>query len=106
MKKIKLLIFITVNLFVYNTALAEEFVVSQKNKEFSKGELSVKVGDSVSFKNEDDFHHNVFSLSDAALFDLGSYDKGEAKSVTFDTAGTVDVECAIHPSMKMKITVE
>lgn len=85
---------------------AEEFVVSQKNKEFSESELTIRVGDSVSFLNEDDFHHNVFSLSDAAMFDLGSYDQGEAKSVTFEQPGVVDVECAIHPNMKMTIKVE
>ena len=59
----------------------------------------------VSFKNEDPFFHNVFSLSDAKTFDLGSYPKGQSKSVTFDKPGTVEVECSIHPEMKMLIEV-
>ena len=88
------------------TGFAENFEVSQKDKQFSKKALSVKAGDTVSFRNEDSFAHNVFSLSDAKSFDLGSYPQGEAKSVTFDKAGTIDVECAIHPEMQMKIEVK
>ena len=63
--------------------------------------LTVKVGDTVKFVNNDAFFHNVFSLSDAALFDLGSFPKGESKSVTFEESGVVEVECAIHPDMKI-----
>ncbi len=92
-------------LFV-GVADAAEHEVVQKNKAFSVEELTVKVGDTVKFTNQDDFFHNVFSLSDLKTFDLGSYPKGEFKSVTFDKAGTVEVECAIHPSMLMTINVE
>jgi len=60
----------------------------------------------VSFPNQDPFFHNVFSLSPAKTFDLGSYPSGETRKVTFDKSGTVDVECAIHPHMHMSITVE
>lgn len=84
---------------------AAEYEVGQKDKAFTKSSLSVKVGDTVNFKNEDDFNHNVFSLSDTKSFDLGSYPKGEAKGVTFDAPGTVEIECAIHPEMQMTIEV-
>ncbi len=85
---------------------AAEYEVTQKNKAFSVKELTIKVGDTVKFTNEDDFFHNVFSLSDLKTFDLGSYPKGEFKSVTFDKAGEVEVECAIHPSMLMTINIK
>jgi plastocyanin len=87
------------------SAFAAEHVVSQKGKAFSAKKLSVKVGDSVKFVNEDPFSHNVFSLSDAKSFDLGSYGQGGAKSITFDKAGTIEVECAVHPDMKLVIEV-
>lgn len=87
-------------------ATAAEQVVSQKGKAFSVKKLKVKVGDSVKFVNEDPFSHNVFSLSAAKSFDLGSYPQGGAKSVTFDKAGTVEVECAIHPEMTLTVEVE
>ena len=88
------------------SALAETHTVGQKDNQFTVESLTVKTGDSVNFLNEDEVFHNVFSLSDAKLFDLGSYPKGESKSVTFDEPGVVEVECAIHPEMFMEITVE
>jgi len=93
-------------LLVAGTVDAAEYEVVQKNKQFSPKELNIKVGDTVKFTNEDNFFHNVFSLSDLKTFDLGSYPKGEFKSVTFDKAGKVEVECAIHPSMLMTINVQ
>ena len=68
--------------------------------------LEIKKGDTVRFLNEDSFFHNVFSLSDAALFDLGSFPKGDSKEVVFEESGEVEVECAIHPNMKMVIDVK
>ena len=85
---------------------AKDFEVAQKDKKFSQAKLTVNVGDSVSFKNEDAFAHNIFSLSDSKTFDLGSYPQGQAKKVTFDKSGTVEIECAIHPDMKMVIEVK
>lgn len=87
-------------------AYAGGFTVGQKNKQFTNKKLVIKTGDTVRFTNEDPFFHNVFSLSPAKTFDLGSYPKGEYREVTFDTAGKVDVECAIHPHMRMTIEVK
>jgi plastocyanin len=89
----------------------QKYVVEQKDKTFihkgTKAEtLKVKVGAVVEFKNLDPYFHNVFSLSDAKLFDLGSYPQGQSRSVTFDKPGKVEVECAIHPLMKMTIEVK
>lgn len=88
------------------TAWAADILVDQKDKQFSKKALKVKVGDSVEFRNSDPFAHNIFSLSDVKSFDLGSYGQGQSKKVTFDKAGKVEVECSIHPSMQMVIEVE
>ena len=85
---------------------AAEYEVVQENKSFSRSTLNVKVGDTVHFPNQDSTHHNVFSLSEAATFDLGSYGKGESESYTFEEAGEVEVECAIHPGMRMTVVVE
>jgi len=85
---------------------AEEVEVGQKNKAFTMKEVNIKVGDSVKFTNEDPFFHNVYSLSDASTFDLGSYPKGKFKIIKFETAGQVEVECAIHPDMRMIVNVE
>ena len=86
-------------------AAAAEHEVKQKGNTFSTSNVKIKVGDAVSFKNEDPHFHNVFSLSDAQSFDLGSYAQGQAKAVTFKKEGKVEVECAIHPAMKMTVDV-
>ncbi len=84
---------------------AEVHVVDQANKKFSVNTLTINAGDTVEFTNQDNFNHNVFSLSGTKPFDLGSYPKGESKSVIFDRAGVVEVECAIHSDMRMTIIV-
>lgn len=86
-------------------AYAGDHAVAQVNKTFTVPVVKAKVGDTVTFKNDDGFAHNVFSLSDTQNFDLGSYKKGETRQVKLTTPGTIDVECAIHPEMKMKIEV-
>lgn len=84
---------------------AQEHVVAQKNKAFSVKKLSIKVGDSIKFVNEDSFAHNVFSLSAAKSFDLGSFGNGGSKTVTFDKPGKVEIECAVHPDMRLDVEV-
>jgi len=91
-------------------AVAKEVEVSQKGKTFQVNKagvqaLRVNVGDTVNFRNDDPFFHNVYSASPAKSFDLGSYPQGQGRKVTFDQAGTVEVECAIHPEMKLKVEI-
>lgn len=87
-------------------ASAKDYEITQKDKKFSQSALTVKIGDVVNFKNEDAFAHNIFSLSDIKTFDLGSYPKGQSKPVTFDKQGQVEIECAIHPDMKIVVDVK
>ena len=92
------------------TLHAREVEISQKGKTFLQDKapvkvLRVKAGDTVSFRNDDPFFHNVFSASAAKPFDLGSYPQGQARKVTFEKEGAVEVECAIHPDMKLKVEV-
>lgn len=47
----------------------------QQGRRFSPDLVVVPVGSSVSFPNLDPIFHNVFSLSKAKSFDLGSYPK-------------------------------
>lgn len=100
------LIFCLFTLIFSSSISAETHVVGQKDKEFTVDKLKIKAGDTIKFINEDSFFHNVFSLSDAKFFDLGSFPQGEFKEVTFDDPGTIDVECAIHPNMIMTVVVE
>jgi hypothetical protein len=53
----------------------------------------------VQFPNEDPFYHNVFSLFDGKRFDLGLYEAGSKKVVTFSREGVSYIFCNIHPEM-------
>ena len=86
-------------------ALASNIDVSQKNKKFSVPSLKAKVGDTLVFRNDDPFFHNIFSLSDIQTFDLGSFPQGEMRKVELKKEGTVEIECAIHPDMKLTVQV-
>jgi len=93
-------------LAVFIAQAGETYIVDQKDKAFSVDRLEIKAGDTVDFRNSDPFFHNVYSLSDTKSFDLGSYPQGQSRPVTFDTPGTVEVECSIHPEMHMIIEVQ
>ncbi len=86
-------------------AAAADIEVVQKNKKFSTAAVKAKVGDTLVFRNDDPFFHNIFSLSETQSFDLGSYPQGESRKVVLKKEGTVEIECAIHPEMKLKVQV-
>ena len=71
----------------------------QKNKQFLPHLLVVPTGTSVEFPNMDPFFHNVFSLFNGKRFDLGLYEAGSHRSVTFDREGISYIFCNIHPEM-------
>lgn len=73
--------------------------MKQEGKQFVPSVLVVQKGTSVSFPNLDAIFHNVFSVTPDHSFDLGSYQKGESKSVTMAKSGVVSVYCNMHPQM-------
>ena len=81
------------------------FVMDQKNLTFLPHILVVPVGSTADFPNNDKVSHNVFSLSAAKKFNLGSYGPGESKSVAFDKPGIVELRCDIHAEMIAYIMV-
>jgi plastocyanin len=88
-----------------SSSFAADHLVSQTGKAFSTKALSAKVGDTLSFRNEDPFVHNIFSLSDAQSFDLGTFAKGEVRSVKLQSSGKLEIECAVHPEMRLTVEV-
>jgi hypothetical protein len=67
--------------------------------------LTVVAGQTVTFPNEDDVAHNVFSLSAAKKFKLGIYPKGDTRDVSFEKPGIIDLFCSIHRHMHAVIVV-
>ena len=77
----------------------QHYSLLQKNREFKPHLLVVPVGSVVEFPNKDPFFHNVFSLFDGRRFDLGLYETGSTKAVTFSREGVSYIFCNIHPEM-------
>ena len=73
--------------------------IEQRDKTFTPRVLAVPVGTTVRFPNSDAIFHNVFSLSQGNVFDLGLYRAGASKSRTLTTPGVVRLFCNIHPQM-------
>jgi hypothetical protein len=77
----------------------QRYTLLQKNRMFAPHLLVIPVGSVVQFPNADPFFHNVFSLFDGKRFDLGLYEAGSSKAVTFSHEGVSYIFCNIHPEM-------
>lgn len=78
-----------------------------KDFAFSPANCKVKVGSSITFKNDDAVPHTATALFNApAQFDTGELAAGASGTITFDTAETIPFHCEIHPSMVGSIVVE
>jgi len=86
-------------------ASLRHFRLVQKNKRFTPHLLVVPVGSLVEFPNLDPLLHNVFSLFDGKRFDLGLYEAGTTRTVSFNTAGISYIFCNIHPEMSAVVVV-
>ena len=80
-------------------AAKQRLRLAQHNKSFEPHVLVVPVGAVVQFPNRDPFFHNVFSLFDGKRFDLGLYEAGSVRNVSFDRPGISYIFCNIHAEM-------
>lgn len=77
--------------------------VVAKGFAFSPSSISIKVGESVTWTNEDSAMHAV--TGDGGI-DSGNLATGESYTKTFDAAGTYAYKCSIHPSMTGEVVVK
>ena len=84
----------------------EAAVMDQKDLVFVPHVLPVLVGTTVRFPNSDTVRHNVLSPKGSPkVFNLGTYDAGEAKEVVFETPGVVPLLCNVHSEMSAFVLV-
>ncbi|MCU1400269.1 MAG: hypothetical protein JWN62_3378 [Acidimicrobiales bacterium] len=69
---------------------------------FGPPEIDVKVGDTVTWTNNDKQAHTATS---SGAFDAGSIAPGGTGTATFSTAGTFEYICSFHPFMKGTVVV-
>jgi len=78
--------------------------IGQAGKKFSEDVLTVAVGDTVVFKNDDTVKHNIIIVK--MRFNSGMQDPGKDAELTFDKAGSFKVRCGMHPKMKLTIKAQ
>ncbi len=75
--------------------------ITLQNIAFNPPTLTVKAGDTVTFKNADNVPHHIVVGTD----DLGQQAQGESKTWKAPKDGVYMMKCVIHPSMQGQITV-
>lgn len=70
---------------------------------YSPGNLRVPVGASVTWTNLDSASHSATDLNGA--WDTGLLAQGELVTLVFDTPGTFQYFCTLHPAMKSRLVV-
>jgi plastocyanin len=79
-------------------------VVHLKNTAFQPGDIQLKVGEKVTFENDDSIAHTV-TATQGAKFDSGTLNGGKSFEFTADKAGKISYVCAFHPGMAGTITI-
>ena len=85
-------------------ARAGDARIFQRDKAFSESSLRIRAGETVTFVNADTVTHNVYSTTKGCEFELQTQTPGNSTAVPFPRICMAQVQCAIHP--KMKLTVE
>jgi len=78
--------------------------IKMQNIAFSPKATTVKVGEKVTWTNDDSVDHNVTANS-GADFKSKDFGNGGTFSFTPDKAGTIKYVCTIHPGMVGTLTV-
>src|SRR3954463_8319449 len=82
---------------------AADAVVTQKGRAFRPTEVTIARGEQVTFTNGDSYIHQIYV---DGLFDSEEKAPGENLNETFPKAGTFQVRCHIHPTMRMTVHVK
>jgi plastocyanin len=81
-------------------ASAASYVVEIKDMAFGPAPAHLSAGDIVFFENDDIFRHTATARN--GDFDLTIAPGAQARTVIKE-AGTIDVYCRLHPTMKMQL---
>ena len=79
--------------------------VTIKDYKYAPASLTVPVGTTVKFTNEDSTPHTATS-KEAGVFESGPIKTGKTGSIKLEKAGTYQYYCVFHPFMSGTITVE
>ncbi len=80
--------------------------ISQRNRQFTPGAVTIRAGDAVTIVNDDgDLHHHAYVSSPDFKFDSGDQAPRSRTDIVFPMPGQFTVLCGIHPKMHLAVTV-
>lgn len=97
---------IIVAIGVSAVSAADVVMVSQRDRKFSPDRIEFSRGSIARIANDDKVTHHIYVDSPGLSFDSGEQPIGAMVDVRFDKAGTYDVLCAIHPTMRLRVVVK
>jgi plastocyanin len=107
MLRLKIGTVLLASLTLASAALAADTVnVSQQNRKFTPDVIQVARGTTVHIVNDDKVTHHIYIDSPTMKFDSGEQPVGKSVDVVFDRDGSFTVRCAIHPTMRLAVTVQ
>ena len=71
---------------------------------YSPGNLQVPAGARVTWTNRDSAPHSA--TANDRSWDTGVFGKGKSATLTFESTGTFDYFCSVHPDMKARLVVQ
>jgi plastocyanin len=89
-------------------------ILGQVAPYYNPNNITVKAGDTLTFKNHDSIIHTATSTNAGAndknpepdsVFDTGLLNPGEEKQIKFDKVGIYNYFCMVHPFMRGTVTV-
>ncbi|MFC0437457.1 plastocyanin/azurin family copper-binding protein [Kutzneria buriramensis] len=86
-------------------AVAATQAVTMAQYAFAPAAITVHVGDTVTWTNQDQAPHDVTTTSAPVPLHSPTLSTGQSWTYTFGQAGTYAYICSIHPDMKAQITV-
>lgn len=87
-------------------AQAATFQVHMSGYAYGPAQLTIKVGDTVTWTNHDKAPHDSVTTAGPAQFRSPMLSQGQTWSFTFTQPGTYSYYCTVHPDMRATIVVQ
>ena len=86
-------------------APSEPGTVAMRDVKFVPERLTIKVGETVTWRNDESLDHNVFAQK-GAKFQSRAFGEGGTYTFTAKKPGTIDYVCTLHPGMDGQLIVD
>jgi plastocyanin len=92
-------------LLAFPAGAAETRVIKMAGMQYEPASLTVAVGDTLRFVNDDNMDHEVFVPSVGFAVDLGVQKPGGESTYIPARSGRFEVECVLHDGMRLMVEV-